>query len=434
MKLENLLLIKSIFGALKIAASFLSILGPQGALIGSIAQAGLNIAETVITADDKGVPKIFNSSEKVLNSFSKILKIENKKKLEKIQNDLNALEFKEGIKKSSFKEHKLFQININSLSDSSQKYELQLEYFDYLKIEEPERTKEVNEKIASTKDLLKKAKETEENIGEYTEKALVVVNTAKMGYQLYSEIKKSQNEIKLIEEQIHKNAKQYEKLHEFESLMNVFHNNVVKEFQNGMNNIRLGGKSLASLDFIKFEIKSKIDDFKNLISQLVNTFESKTEIMNTINRIDRAITIMIEIHARVENYIEHIQFAKHMSDLTKKEGSVGIPTKYQSEINSLKKTITANIIKESYDKALEAFKYWSFPFFCEYTQNIKLNDDSDLNVKKYADDLNKLLRTIKISEVSAFSSFDNHFQHKILSENRSFNGLPINILLKSCNF
>ena len=421
--LEDALFMKSFFGALTIFSSLLSFLGPKGVLIGTVLQAGVGIAEKIVNKEGKNkLSSIIDNSKNITNSISSFLKEENKKKLEKLENDVKVLEMIDNIGRGSFRAEsgsrpivdlKLIEKKIYNLADSIQKQELQLRFYENLKEDGNQAIENFDKKLISAKQLLNKTKNRENNLIKYSQ---VSINTAKIALQVYEEVEGSKDEIELIRGQIEANAHSYKQINEFEDKIIDFQTKNLRLFESDLNNIKLDGKSLAAIDFLKYEVKERLDNFKNQIINLIGSFDGKNEIMNTISRIENALTSTIDIYTRIESYNEQTEFANYIAHLTQKEVLIGIPSDYRSDINSLKRTIHANIIKERFQKALEAFEYWSFPFFCEHNDDLKINkidektEDTNLMIKTYAEILTQLLEKVKTSENEITTAVDNHIQ------------------------
>jgi hypothetical protein len=116
-----------------------------------------------------------------------------------------------------------------------------------------------------------------------------------------------------------------------------------------------------------------------------------------------------------------------LADLTQTEIQIGIPNEYQTEINSLKKSIQSNMIKEKYQKAIEAYKYFSFPFYCEKITYLKLIPSNDENnnetstelILKYSNNLKRLSDEIK-NEEAEITKKDNYLQSLEFENDLSF--------------
>ena len=76
----------------------------------------------------------------------------------------------------------------------------------------------------------------------------------------------------------------------------------------------------------------------------------------------------------------------------KKSITINVNVKHQSKVNESEK-ILSNVIADRYEEALNVFSYWSFPFYCEYIQDIEMpsrdlridaNINSTIMIDKYS--------------------------------------------------
>ena len=134
-------------------------------------------------------------------------------------------------------------------------------------------------------------------------------------------------------------------MHGLENKIEEFQSNMISEVQDEINEFKnLPTKSLAALDLKKWQVKRRLEDLRNDILNLVKTFESKSEILITIFRMENAFVTMIDMYGRIENYIQQMDFANFVASMSQNEHAIGIPIENQREINELRKTIQRNII------------------------------------------------------------------------------------------
>ncbi len=103
---------------------------------------------------------------------------------------------------------------------------------------------------------------------------------------------------------------------------------------------------------------------------------------------------MLDIYEQIENLIQQYDLARYLADVSSSQITSQIHSnELQSKINELKLSIQANVATERYEKALKAFEYWSFPFFCEYTRKIHIKKQNEIDfdeIDQYADNLHVL--------------------------------------------
>jgi hypothetical protein len=81
--------------------------------------------------------------------------------------------------------------------------------------------------------------------------------------------------------------------------------------------------------------------------------------------------------------------------------------RYSIQIGKLKTMIKENKLKEMYERALHAFKYWSFPFTCSYKERFNINEDTQ-NIKDFSKELDKIATCIQEDKYGLDPSKDNY--------------------------
>ena len=197
--------------------------------------------------------------------------------------------------------------------------------------------------------------------------------------------------------------------------------------------------SVASLEFKELKINAFLQNFKDIINISLDSLDSKNQLLNIINQIEYTISKMINIHKNIESLNQQKEFANYISKLPQ-IGDIDSDWKYNNiDIKKLEKTIYANIIIEKYEEVMKAFEYWSFPFFCEYTQDIDIiknrtYDHNDLDLEKYVSTLEKIKNKVEDSNSILNSNIDNYIQYfknySVYQWSSKTNGDEISSLLK----
>lgn len=419
LELERSVLIKKIFGAVKIGCQVLSFLGPKAQLAGSLIETGIGVAK-MFSPETIKIPDINKNPSIDIAIKGMIEKIQNHKeaKFKDIENELVRLE-KEN-KKEGEKEKSIYE-RIDLLPNSVFKFELKIKYSDYVKKDSTDPGKlqeaDTNKKDAELK--LEKEKKNLESIQKYTDKISNVIDTIKVAKEVYDEFSQADQELEIMSEAIKSNAKYFENLNILEDQIIEFENMIVGNIQKQIVEIskNLTGSSLASLEITRWNTKRTLEEFKDIVLQTLGSFSKNSEMITTINRIDSSFSSMVSIYEKIESYIEQNEFASYIYDITQTETAIGIPYKYQSKINELKKSIHSNIIIDRYHQAIDAFKYWSFPFFCQYTSDLAIYDakvnnyeKTDEMINNLANSLQSLLNRIKNFETQLKPVIDNYIQ------------------------
>ena len=427
-QLKNALMKKKIFGGLKIFSSILGIatkvigivgpaFGPIGTAIGlglSILHATTDVAISI--AEKATLEKIdnlpLNTDEKNrLKAINVLLFKENQKKFEEIKNSISILEKidqieKNGPNKKDETVNLTLYERILKLPKSVEKNKLIIKYY---KFNDPNLKENFKEKLKfefhiAKKDLDKIEIETK-NKNKSTSKRFVdkddakkydklirnVGETANIAIDLVHSTADSYNDLKAIDDEITKNKEDYKHLTQFEQILSEYKSKMLIDVKNDLS--RLINASYAAIDFKKWEIGRELNNFKNNILSLVNVFDGKTEIENTIRCTENSISTVIDIYSRIEAYRQDIGLASFISDMTETEVQIHTNSSHEieSQILKLEQEVAINIIKQRYKNALKSFEYWSFPFFNEVMKEIKKDDlNSENTTIKYEKTLKRL--------------------------------------------
>ncbi|CAF1091149.1 unnamed protein product, partial [Brachionus calyciflorus] len=347
--------------------------------------------------------------------FDKIEKHKDKQ-FSEIKTELERLE-----KENSGEKDKSLSERIDLLSESTFKYELKIKYLEYVKLDtkDPNKIKEAEKQKDLAETKLKKEKENLATMKDRVNLVVNIVETGKLVREVYDDFRAAEDEMAIMDKAITSNVENFKNLHELEDTMVSFQNGIVKNLHNQLNDIgkNLKGSSLASMELTRWKTQRTLKELSEIFMQTLSSFGNTTQLITTIKRIDESFSTMLNIYTKIESYMEQNDFATYISDITKQEIEVGIPIKYQSKINQLKKMIHSNVIMDRYQQAIDAFNYWSFPFFCQYTSDLVIYDtkqnnflNTDEMIINYANLLSNLLNKLKNFETLVRPSIDNNIQ------------------------
>ena len=422
-KLRKNIAMRNMFSALSTVAQFASFLVPYGALVGGVMQAGLSVASQFSIKGGDTSSRLAHLNSAVIAYKNYIAERKNER-MAKLRNEAEVLEIENQLEKIG--KNKEMQINmeesleakIEGLPVSAKKYELSIKHFELLRIGAILNSNKMEKQMFEGK--IKEATEdlkTTKRIN-FLENVSTEIHAAKLVVDLHQEIKVSKNEIDALKQEIEDNIARYNGLLGWEDQISEYHNNELKRATDELYAFTqsLSGNSLPTLSFKKWELKSFMTKLNNELEMLLNSFDTKTEVFNTVKRIENAIVTIVDMFGHVEGFVQQTEFANYIADMTRTNIAIGIPEFYQQKVNAIEKTILANIIVERYVQAVEAFKYWSFPFFCEYTQDLVVYnekntfDNNDVMINSYSNVLTKLLEKIQNYEIQLKPSIHNHIQ------------------------
>jgi hypothetical protein len=234
-------------------------------------------------------------------------------------------------------------------------------------------------------------------------------------YKVYKEIDKEMNELL---ETMEQNQEAIDDLNNRQLQINQIQIEIVQEIKSAIGELASNStKSHAQLDYQKYKIKKTLDSIREKINKILKLFDdSKNELINTLTRFDNAMSTMIDIYSRIESTKDHIDFVGYLSIISNPSKSNGeiidfAKNKYKTVLTRLEAKIRENILNEIYSKAMQAFRYWSFPFYCFYLEKIKLpkNGKNDINslIKESSNRLNALLNIVQKDKMS-IHAIDNY--------------------------
>jgi len=420
-ELEKNLAMKSIFTILQAACQVLKFIGPKGALIGSIGEAGIDMVSKIAELNIENIT-INSDIKKIDNLMQKNLKNFNKMQIKKVEKQIDILEIKNKIEKKlnlkkDKKQNHLSKVENLPASEAKSKLEAAYNYLLSNKFEDIKKYESKLKEFIKFKQI-KKSSSNQNKID-------AALEVAKLINDFADEKQLLSNEIELVEEEIRKSPQRYEYLNDVENEINDLQSNafieINKELSLFKKNLQLN-ISNARLDLNKFKIKETLNNLKHEILKFMNELEGKEELEYTMKRIENAILTMFDIYSHIENYFQQKEFSNFMSAIIQNQKNIlGIPDEYQVQIKSLQKSIQENVIIRMYQKVEEAFKYWSFPFYNDYMQKNLINDvEIDFKIGNYENKLKEIQAIVKDDKSALNPLKDNRLIYNVFDKKNPF--------------
>jgi hypothetical protein len=430
-KLEETLRLKSLFGGLEIAAQALSLLGPKGALVGNLAQTCLNIGRTVSGQQRKNSNVLVpTNTDKIVNDLADYLRNKNQVQLKSLEKDLKIAETNKHITNLDLSkkiDKHTIGVRIEKLPDSREKYTLILKHSQYMLSSSNLSTADKQKYEKKYEDIKEWLERQQNFLKDGLAKGVVLARTAQAAFDLYSDIKMSEDEIEMIQNEIGKNIEKHKKMYDMEQEINIYQTGLLKNSQDELTsfNNNLQNKSKISLEIIKHSVTKTLSEMKSTMMDLVGSFESgigkSSDISTTIHRIEHSTTTLISIYSLIQGYIEQNEFANYVNSLHLSVGELDLPKEYRANFNNLKKLILENLVKERYEKAEMSFRFWSFPFFEQHQLNLKFGDSDQIEslISFYSQNLDYMLNKI-IESDNTINSIDHSYQKYVFDYDTPF--------------
>ena len=194
------------------------------------------------------------------------------------------------------------------------------------------------------------------------------------------------------------------RLHLIDENLKNYQSDLLEKMSHELYELDNSAEIASFLDIKKFKLEKYLSFFKNDLATLKDEIKEFAEIYHTITRVEKAIATMLDIYARIDHFKEQHEFVNFIFNITREEKKHGFEfaKEYKNLILELKNEIHMNIIKERYEVALEAFKHWSFPFFCEYKKKLDPSRKGS-----YAKNLRFLLEIIR-NDQDQLTLYDNY--------------------------
>lgn len=206
-----------------------------------------------------------------------------------------------------------------------------------------------------------------------TENALIVIASSSSLYKQYST---NREELDAIGVAINEDRNALIALIAFKNkiygelipMIKAFHENVDAIETN------LATKSSVALDVQKWKFGDTLSSVKRILVESISGLKTSKKVENSLARIDEAITLLMHIYDRIQNYQEQTKLVKYMSDLhTADYRRTHITDLHLKQIlNQLEFNCQANFILSQYGRAVDAFKQAVFPFAADYLEFYQL--------------------------------------------------------------
>lgn len=96
---------------------------------------------------------------------------------------------------------------------------------------------------------------------------------------------------------------------------------------------------------------------------MVSAYDMEDDLMRSIDRLDEAMVMLIDIYDRLDTYSDHANFAAYIADLNS-INSQGIQVKdreLNASITDLQQIIISNVVLDRYGLLMHAFEQRYFP-------------------------------------------------------------------------
>lgn len=155
-----------------------------------------------------------------------------------------------------------------------------------------------------------------------------------------------------------------------------------------------------------FEFLNNLNRLSFILNEFTRNIDlsSSFEILNIIKKIELGISVMKDVFKSIQESINQIEFTTYLNEMMTNQLDTYDTIKsieLKGKIQTFQNIINEDIIRESHNRALEAFSLSSFPFFCDYMENYQFDG------KNYIQNLRNLQKAVQYSESTLTPRIDN---------------------------
>lgn len=378
-QLQKNLQLRMLVGVLKGVGQCVSFMGPIGKGAGAAIDTGTNIGGQFIV-DPKQSKKNFvlpSGVKDTLEKAGEIFKDRKDKKIKALDKEL------EKIKKEMEKDPEAGTViggdtkkaidNIRDALDKSKKDEGNEQLVDTLNERLTTLLKERQTEIEKLKEKPTKGYDRAIKVMKH---AANVAELVSAGVDIYNQFQEDEAKIEEVAENIRETREEIHKYKQYElKIYNTLMPMILQasdEFKDIEKN--LGGKSLVALDVQNWKVQSTLSDLKNDLVQFTKGFQAEEDVQRCVDKLSEAMTTLIDIYNRIQNYEEQEKLVVYIGDLhsTHFENIAISDPALKEEFNKLETMVTANVILAQYLRAVNGFKQTVFPFASTYLETLEL--------------------------------------------------------------
>lgn len=392
-ELQNTLALGKIFGILKILGGIVSFFGPVGTIAGSLVGAGSTIVEALVLDTQNSQHRTLELQQSVVNLQSLKDQI---KTISDQKNNLNKLvkDISEEINKYP---EKLGHISVKIVDIQNRLNKVNEHKFNYKKVQVLEN--ELKVILQEEGDLIK----AQQGITDHkTQKAIAVIEKyikiTQVGFDIYNKYKNDKAQLDAITHAIKQKENELQTLKQYEEKIYDTIAPILQNIQNDLNDIasKLGTKSHVSLNVIKWRVQDTLRDTKLHMKQLTKTFKVKDNLARCVEKLEEAMTTLINVYDHIQDYQKQQNLANYIADISSITASninIVNDSNLKKAVENLEIIIQSNIVLQRYKVAIDAFKQFVFPFAHLYFEELilpsylKLGSNIDAIVSKAATEI-----------------------------------------------
>lgn len=155
-------------------------------------------------------------------------------------------------------------------------------------------------------------------------------------------------------------------------------------------------QSPVALDITKWQVQTKLREIKSKIEQFTQEFTAGSQLVQLIEKLSEAMTTLIAVYDRIENYHDQQKFSIYVANLNFASANNDLNDEALNKaVRRLKIVTRENVILGQYASVCKVFHQWAFPFANAYLKDSVLlkmqgEDSTDLLVQTALSQVQKM--------------------------------------------
>lgn len=418
--LQNLMMQRQLLYPIKIASSFISMIGPQGAATSAIINTGTSIVDSTLLQDPKSTVKVGTTSLAFKNAMTDLSEqFKNKQtlfqtKLDEIDIILNEISLDDiDVEFQSYGNRiKEIKKEVNQMYEDGSDDPAKFLRLNELRTELDDNTTKEKKRLEVQK--TKHKWDNHEAKQKLNEKLKIIsnvqklVNVADLTVDFYNQIKNDQQKI---DATLNVLGDLSDKIKLLKTHENRIHKNLIPEFIKIKQTIfevdHLKVNSHVENHITKWKIQSALRDIRVVFKKMTAEFNVQDDMLRCIEKLDEAMAVLIDIYDQIISNRERSELVTLITDVVSdKSKLIQINDEELADATvHLNNIIQSNLVLDQYEIAMHTFKQHYFPYAYQYLDKFRLPTELNFNdtqslVAKAVQKIQNLKNDIKNSQLS----------------------------------
>jgi len=213
----------------------------------------------------------------------------------------------------------------------------------------------------------------------HVESAVKVV--ANLGLDIYKKYKNDKGEIARLSAMVEEAAKQVESLQLYEQAVNdllvPFTESIISEMDDAAQ--QMANQSSVFLRVTQWRVQKTLREYNFFLQDFTQAFPDIARAYALqVENLMEAMTLMIDLYDFIEQYNEQMQFADYIANINSPRSiAASLGEVAASLYQKIEMAMKASLILTEWDRIIQTFQQWVFPFEDAFQNDLKTNNIPD---------------------------------------------------------